>query len=425
MSQDQVWWEADDATLRSWAVQRPDLRPHIAQHPNCSAELRAWIYQSMQADHSQAEAARSEQTQVIPAPGSNQPHHQNGWQSHGQTPPPAPATNPEATNPEGGKRAAGKRRKGLILVILAALIICLAGGLTYLWYNSHHAPASAPTPTAIPTSAPETSASPTAATTPSATTNRPPGWDRIKQWDFANSKLEVAWIFESGRTKAQNVQLHNGRGSGDNASIALTGTPEFADANNDGYLDAFIQVNTEPRSRAGVETRGYLMLWDPVSKQPKQLSWYVTEEGACKGNINSVKATDRGFEISGSIPSRIDPCSSAHDISFTHVIGAIGDYPVRMDKRGWGGVCATDLNSSANLLDSGLNVASMKLAPEEKAPQLMAITDVSQISAVYEAAWYDGKTVIVDGYKQVLIATKDNSDTNDLACAYIPEKTPR
>ena len=476
MNDDQQWWQADIYVLTQWATDYPHLWPNIAEHPNCTPQLREWIYQQMQAAAPAApvvpisgedvpdvgssatetgaeqvvdpepvappqsaqdatyDTATSYPTQEFtPAEPPTEPISEAGGRYYYQAAPssqqPAqehptvldtPATYQSAPLQEKPATSSGNKH-ALVIAVLVAIALLLGAGIGYstLW-KGREKPA-APTPVATASSAPTPSATPSATATHTPTPAHPDGWDDIEKWDFANSPLDVAWIFQRGRTKAENVQLQNGRGTGENSTIQLSGTPVFADANGDGYLDAFINISSDAPSRGGLETRSYLMIWDPATKQPKQLPWYVAEQGKCMGTITSVEPAEQGFKITGTLPSRIDPCSSAQNIDFTRVIGAEGNYPMRLDKRGWGGMCAADLNSTTNLLHSGLKPETIQLAPQAGSPNATSFLSGQPLNAAYEAVWYDGNTVRIDGFKQVLIASGNETGTSDLACAFIPE----
>lgn len=447
MSDDQQWWQADIYTLTQWATDYPHLWPNIAEHPNCTPQLREWIYQQMQAaatiSHEDVPTASSSTTEagaeqvvepepVAPAQSAQEAACDTALSYPTQEftpaePPTAlatPATYQPAPQQENPATTSAKKR-ALVITLLVAIVLLLVAVVGYftLWKDRDKSavqtPATTPTPT--PAATPTPSATASATDTPTPTTAHPDGWDDIEKWDFENSPLDVAWVFERGRTKAENIQLQNGRGTAENSTIQLSGTPVFADANGDGYQDAFINISNDAPSRGGLETRSYLMIWDPATKQPKQLPWYVAEQGKCMGTITSVEPTDRGFKLTGTLPSRIDPCSEAQHIAFTHVIGAEGNYPKRLDKPGWGGMCATDLNSTTNLLHSGVKPETVQLAPKAGSPNATTFLNGQPLNAVYEAIWYDGNTVRIDGFKQVLISTGDDTDTNDLACAFIAE----
>src|SRR5699024_268503 len=76
--------QLDAETLRHIAQARPDLRQAILQHPNCHAELAAFIQQLPQ-DAPQT----SPNVQQQPAPQYQQAHQQS-WQQQGTGTPPGP-----------------------------------------------------------------------------------------------------------------------------------------------------------------------------------------------------------------------------------------------------------------------------------------------------------------------------------------------
>ncbi|MDO5719671.1 MAG: hypothetical protein Q4P05_02945 [Actinomycetaceae bacterium] len=395
-----VWEQADIYALTNWAAQDSRLWPHIAAHPQCTPQLRAWIHEQM---------AQAEQTPQQSVPNSEQ--YARISSAHGQ-----PVDNP----PEDS----GQKR-GVVWIIAIAIILLLIIALVFTWWigwwdreaESQPQPSTTASPTA---STPAPSASPSESNEPEEP-DHPDGWDDIKRFDFDNLTWSHVWVFVPGMTIAENMTMVDGQGTGTLSHIRLAETPVFADANGDGYLDAIVGVVSSSSEQIGKDetTRYYLWIWDPETKKPSQIQWYVAEAGSCMGTVSSVTAAERGFEISGELPSLNSECSDENSIPFTRTIGARGKYPIRLDKPGWGGMCGMH-PSGDNLLAGATDAVQIRLGPEAGSGLL---PELDSLTAAYAAKWYDDNLIVINDFQQVLItdATNPEATVGDWGCAFVPK----
>lgn len=395
-----VWEQADIYALTNWAAQDSRLWPQIAAHPQCTPQLRAWIHQQM----AQAEATSP---QPITPTEPNAPVSSPYNQSSSATPEPP----------------AKKRNIGWIIAITTILLLIIA--LVFTWWTgwwereaeSQPQPSTTPSPTP---STPAPSASPSESNEPEEP-DHPDGWDDIKRFDFDNLTWSHVWVFVPGMTIAENMTMVDGQGTGTLSHIRLADAPVFADANGDGYLDAIVGVTSSSSEQVGQDetTRYYLWIWDPETKKPSQIQWYVAEAGSCMGTVSSVTPAERGFEISGELPSLNSECSDENSIPYTRTIGARGKYPVRLDKPGWGGMCGM-YPSGDNLLAGATDAAQIRLGPEAGSGLL---PESDSLTAAYAAKWYDDNLIVVYDFQQVLVTTSPQPDATagDWGCAFIPK----
>ncbi|MDO5721335.1 MAG: hypothetical protein Q4P06_02170 [Actinomycetaceae bacterium] len=435
MSQADPWWEADIYQLTQWASQYPHLWQNIADHPNCSAELKQWIQQQTNSAGSQVPVSYEAATGQAPAnqaavpnqaPATHQAMPGQAPASHVAVPNQAPATHPAQTpgNHQPPPARGNSTQKRKIVLIIVICLLALAATLTGLAWKQQWWQQTEPTPTTQPTSTPTPTPTtePTPTPTPTPTPNHPAGWDDIKNHDFQNATWEMAWVFFPDETRATNINFVNGIGQGKYSTLRVVGPPVYADANSDGYLDAYVSLESKSPNRSA-ETRSYIFTWNPQTKQPQQIHWYVAEQGDCLGTLTSVEPDERGFTIKGTKPAYGAGCSQTRNIPYTRTIAVDGKYPIRVDKPGWGGMCAADPATNTNLLSSGQPIETVQLAPEDGAPPITNYLPENQNVGVYVAAWHDGEIIYIDGYKQVIIQQPGQPLTGDgdYGCAFIPE----
>lgn len=185
---------------------------------------------------------------------------------------------------------------------------------------------------AVSTTTPQPGGS--SSTPAAATTTAKPAGDEIKQANLQTISIKDV-------VANADVALNDGKATLGSTKYSQAAPLAYADANNDGHLDAITQLDVA--TSTGTTSYLYLWLWDHDAQRPVQVGDVVGRYGACSDALTSVVAgVGGGFTIAESIRDPYDGamCSGAaqHKVTRT-VIVSNGGLVSRAPFLSYGGVC--------------------------------------------------------------------------------------